>query len=149
MRRYIVTLLGPLAVLLVGAVVVHASGPRTGLGLMLLTLGTFVVAPAWGGWLLVVRANVSPWAAAFSGPALVFVDTFIFGYLPSLLAGRFSSVENHVPDKLLLGSPELTMLVGMLVGYLLLFPVSLGIAGLGAYVGVRDLRRAAPRQDAN
>jgi hypothetical protein len=143
MRRYFVTLLGPLAVLLVAAIVVHASGPRLGLGVMLLTLATFVVAPAWGGWLLVVRAKVSPWAAAFCGPALLFIDTFVFGYLPSLVAGRFSSVENHAPDKLILGSPELTLLVGMLVGYALLFPLSLGIAGIGAYIGVRDLRKAA------
>jgi len=34
------------------------------------------------------------------------------------------------------------VLVGMLIGYILLFPISLGIAGLGAYIGVRDLRRS-------
>jgi hypothetical protein len=144
-ERYAVILLGPLVILLVDAVFVHVF--PLSLGVMLLTAGAYLVAPAWAGWLLVTRAKVSPWAAAFSGPVLLFIDAFIFGYLPSLAIGRFSSVAHHAPDKLILGSPEFTTLIGFLVGYLLLFPISLGIAGIGAYIGVRDLRNSQRQQN--
>jgi hypothetical protein len=144
MDRYVTTLVGPLAVLLIAAIFVHAFS--LSLGVMLLSVGALILAPAWAGWLLVVRAKISPWAASFSGPLLMLVDVFIFGYLPSLALGRFSSAMPDVPEKLVLGSPQLTLFVGVLVGYLLLFPISLAIAGLGAYIGFRDSRTSQREQ---
>ena len=44
MERYIVTLLGPLTVLLVSAIFVHASSPSLSLGVMLTTLGAYLIA---------------------------------------------------------------------------------------------------------
>jgi hypothetical protein len=138
--RYLRTLAPPLVLLLLSAIFVHVASVYS-LGAMLVTLGAYLIAPAWGAWLLVVRERISPWAAAYCGPALIFIDVFLFGYLPSLALGRLSALEQHASDRLHM-SPEVMVLVGMLIGYILLFPIVLGIAGLGAYIGVRDLRRS-------
>jgi hypothetical protein len=143
MGRYVRLLAGPLLLLFVSAVFVQVVS-TVSFASMLVSLGALVIAPAWAGWLLVVRAKVSPWAAAFCGPALLFVDAFVFGYLPSLALGRISELSQQAADNPLLASPGLTVLAGMLIGYLLIFPISLGLAGLGAYIGARDLRRASP-----
>lgn len=145
MERYFRTIFGPLALLLFAAFLLQVS--PLFLGVILLSSIAQIIAPAWAGWLVVTRLGYSLALATFSGPLLLFINVFIFGYLPLLTLGKFPSLEGVARENLILDSTALTYLLGMLAFYILWLPVSLIVTALGAYLGVRHMRRPAENQE--
>ncbi|MEZ0231497.1 MAG: hypothetical protein ACAH12_01550 [Methylophilaceae bacterium] len=147
MKRYLTILSGPILMLFLSAILVHVSV----LGPEVIVLNTIIqiFALALGGWLLSTRLKFSISAASFSGPLLLFIDIFLFGYIPSILFGQFPPMPEEIsPNQLVLGSFQLTALLGILSAYVFLFPVSLAVAAIGSYIGVRGNRRGLDEESA-
>ena len=101
MKRYLATLTGPILLLLFSAWLFHVSVliPVA----IILNAAIQIFALALGGWLLSTKLGFSVSKASFSGPALLFIDYFLFAYLPNVVFAPIPQLTDAITSNLILG----------------------------------------------
>ena len=118
MARYLAIVKWPLVILVANALVFGFVDSGYGdFGTILFNLVRVVVI-VWAGWLLVEKAQVSVALASFIGPTFLFIDHVVLG-------GGIGLVRYEEDRGAFFG--------GILISYLMFFPVALLFSALGGY----------------
>jgi len=134
MKRYFLTLKGPLLILLITGALSELDKSNAFSVLFILAQ---LFAIALGGWLLSRDLKQSIGTASYSGAVLLCIYIIIVVLLPFILfPPTFPTPTDIETKKLLFGSFHLTLLIGVSVAYMLFLPVSMAISAFGAYLNV-------------
>lgn len=138
MKRYLYAIRLPLLVALANAVMYQFVWTAPGGAIAFNVIRVAVV--LWGGYAIVKSKTGTVAIASFAGPVLLLVDV--------LIAGTFG-VTTHdfsqIPGSILEGTafqnyPRLAYLLGMLISFLMFFPIAMAIAAGGALLAKVDQR---------
>ena len=84
----------------------------------------------WAGWLISKTTNKTILSSSLSGP-LVFAFSLAIDAIHRLAT---IPPDMKVSEDLFFGSPYIAILFVVLMGYCMSFPITMGIAALGAYI---------------
>ena len=127
MKNYLSILKLPIVVLIVNSILLeYISGNAFGLIVFNITRIVIVV---WAGRLLVEKGSLSIAVASFAGPFLLFLDHVLMGGVGGLLIHDFSDIQLDNP----IDNPELTFFMGIIISYLMFFPIFMLFSAFGGY----------------
>ncbi len=134
MLRYFSTIKMPLILLILNAIIYQFI--NIGFGYFGPILFNFVriIAVIWAAWLLVDRKGNSVSAASLVGPLFLFIDHVVLGGGLGLLTTDFSQLQFSGDEKLPFESVEISYMAGILISFLMFFPVAVLFGALGGYM---------------
>ena len=139
MKRYFLTLKGPLIILLITGALSELDKSNA-FSVLFILAQLFAITS--GGWLLSRDLKQSIGTASYGGAVLLCIYIIIVVLLPLILFPPTLPTPTDIQTKkLLFGSFQLTLLIGISVSYLLLLPVSMALAAFGAYLNVSKNKR--------
>lgn len=144
MKQYLYTIRFPIIAALVNSLIYQFTWPTTG-GLVVFSTIRILIA-IWAGY-AIVKSKVGAVAiASFAGPILLFFDHVFIGGTLGVITHDFS----QLPANVLAGSPfenqpRLAYFLGVLLSFLMFFPVAMAVAAGGGLLARLDERRASHR----
>lgn len=93
-----------------------------------------IIAVIWAAWLLVDKKGSSVSAASLVGPLFLFIDHVVLGGGLGLLTTDFSQIQFGDEEKLPFDSIQFSYLVGIIISFLMFFPVTMVFGVLGGYM---------------
>ncbi len=143
MNKYLTTLRIPLIVLIINAIIYQLVHVGFGYFGPIVFNSIRIIVVVWAAWLLVEKTGNSIASASFVGPLFLFIDHVILGGGLGILTTNFTQMNVNGTEKLMFESMEASFLSGILISYLMFFPVAIMFGALGGYLGRNGSQREA------
>ena len=134
MLRYLSIIRMPLIVLIFNALIYHFINIGfVGFGPILFNF-IRIITVIWAAWLLVDKEVYSIVSASLVGPFFLFIDHVVLGGGLGLLTTDFSQIHLNGEENLLFENVQLSFLAGIIISFLMFFPVAMLFGVLGGYM---------------